>query len=229
MTVRLIKAQTASGMEIVQPLLRSVNMHQPDATMPPELTIAERELLQLRTQIMELEAKLKEAERRWSIGYQSQLADATALLAQQYRDDDEKRIAILLSAVTTAYEQTQRQIVGALGDAASRLAIHALSRLASIRVNDADWLADMIAQRLSMLNGSMVVALQLPPDMITSATIIDALAERLPDGCRVVADATVARGTARILLRLGQIDIDPAQGIAALIEAIIPALEADND
>lgn len=217
----LIKARAENCGERVRPFALAPAMVERVAVpQPPEPSAAEREADRLRQRVATLEQQLADTEARWQSQFDTRLADAAADIARSHRDDDAKRIAVLQTAVTAAVDAARTRFLAASADGATRLATHALSRLAAARTADVEFLSAVIADRIADVGEAMVVRILIAPVDLADGALTDILATQLPPSCRVEADAAIPRGTARIRLRLGQIDIDPARGLDRLIAAL---------
>ena len=151
--------------------------------------------------------------------WQSELAAAEqrageAAASAHVRDDD-KRLAALVGALGDARQSFDRHLLALVSQSASALAIAALDKLVSVREGDREWLARVIGQRLDRLDRGAVISVQVSED-----DFADPVAAILPDGARIEKDAMLRGGTARITLRLGAIEIDPAAGLERLTDVL---------
>ena len=80
-----------------------------------------------------------------------------------------------------------------------------LARLVKLRGPDGDWLARTIARRLGEVRAGAIVALHVSPHDL-SDELIAMVRPALPGGTLIAADQALKSGTARLGLRLGQIE-----------------------
>ncbi|MBN8502032.1 MAG: hypothetical protein J0M19_12870, partial [Sphingomonadales bacterium] len=94
-----------------------------------------------------------------------------------------------------------------------------LGRLVKPLASENAWLDRSIARRLEDLRVDAIVKVMVPPSFLEGKQPAD-LAALMPTGTAIEADADLAADTARIVLRLGMIDIDPAAGLAMALACI---------
>lgn len=185
----------------------------PQAAVPKAPSPLESALAEARAQVRGLQADLAAMEE----GRQAEVAEAREAGRRQALDEfraaDQDRTAVLERALLLAREDFQRGLEEACGPLAARLAIHALERLVRVEDEEGRWLARSIARRLDDLSAETLVALHVAPgdgpDVSPDVS--------LPAGAALVPDATQRPGTARLALRLGEISIDPAEGLARIL------------
>lgn len=150
------------------------------------------------------QAELAAAERR--------ARDAAAIA---YIRDDENRLSALIGTLGDARQAFDRHLLTLVRNSAIELAATALEKLVSARQEDRDWLARIVEHRLDMLDESAVISVQVAED-----DFADPVGAILPEGTHIERSAALSPGTARITLRLGTIEIDPAAGLQRLTDLL---------
>lgn len=208
----MFKRGSSMAEEAVFPAPGPSSVIEREPVQPSEQDLAVARLAQendmLRGEIADLRAhwaeELAAAERR---------AQETA--AREHVRDDAKRCEALVGTLTAARQQFETKLVSAAERAANDLAVLAMGKLFALRMEDADLLARVVAQRLADLDEQAVVELQLAPADL-DGEVGAAVTAMLPEGTRVASDPGLRAGTARIGLRLGAAVIDPATGFERL-------------
>jgi hypothetical protein len=108
------------------------------------------------------------------------------------------------------------------------LAAQALERLVAPNETELAWLGRSVSRRLERVRAEAVVAIEVNPALFDSDRS-SAFASALPTGTDIKPNAAVAAGTARIVLKLGAITIEPAQGRERLLAALRALDHPDDD
>lgn len=183
---------------------------------PQEITIAN-----LRREGEALREELLELRQGWDAAIAEADVRAKAAAAREYVRDDGAAIAKMRESLDQARWGFDTALADAVPELAIRLAAETSARLAQVRSGEEDWLASVIARRLDELRAASVVALRVGPSDLTAA-LVDQLRPLLAPGVALEADPDLQPGTAKIELRLGQIDIDPAKGLCKLLAMVDP-------
>lgn len=196
-----------------------------DLPVQPDIpSAAELEVARLHERVAELEAAQVALDREWRDTFDTRLADASRQIELDHRDDDRRRIDLLEQAIGKANASLDQHLLSAARRSGLALACYALSRFAELRADDATWLADIVAAQVDRVGAAMIVAVKLNPADLDAGTIASELEARLNGRSAIKADPAVTKGSVRLHLRLGDIDIDPAQGLHSIIAAL-----ADED
>lgn len=176
------------------------------------------EIAKLREANAALERELRDQRQSWQVALEEAEARALAIAARQHVIDDEERLAALHNVLEAARGAFDASLVTGCAKLAKALAAQALSRLVAPQAGEEEWLARSVAHRLEQLGDEAVVALQLPSDF--DETLLNQLRGRLGPGTAVTRDPEIGPGTARIVLRLGRVVIDPGAGLRDLLSLI---------
>jgi hypothetical protein len=216
----LIKAgrQTGGGLALRLAIRRpKCDLH---GAAPAPTHPAEVEAIALRAQLTDAQSALAASQAEQAERLERQLRAAEMEMAAAHRDDDDQRITALVTALADSQAHFLRMLRENVEPVACATAVYALSRFASARSEDESWLLHVIADRLDVLTAGALIELQLAPSVFASDAAVATLAARIPSGCAIAVEPTLAHGTARLRLRLGAIDIDPELGMAAVVAAL---------
>lgn len=173
-----------------------------------------------------LQQKLLIAERQRAEELDAIKADARAAAAHDFKRDDSRRIEILAAAVEASLSLFKAHLITQSRGLAPALARQALEQLVRGREVEADWLARVIERRLETLTRQSVVSVAIAREDFGDA-VVQQLSRQLAAGAAVIADPSLKPGTARIVLRLGEVVVDPAAGVDRLL-AMLDELGGDD-
>ncbi len=198
----------------------------PAPVAKPEPDPRDLEIARLQAECDALQQKLAAAEQRWTKELESLRAAAKKEAADQFERDDAARVRALEAALEAGAAAFRSLLIEGARQLAPRLAQHALGRLVEVRKADADWLLRAIERRLDGLASRTVTGLHVAAGDL-SEPILAALAERCGSGVAIQADPSLKAGTARLVLRLGEVVVDPAAGAERLLAALAEGLDDD--
>lgn len=181
------------------------------------------EIERLNHENSDLREELGQLRANWDKALAAAEARALESASRQHVADDGARLAALQGALDNARNAFDAAFGQQLMTTAAALAQAALARLVEQRDSETEWLVRTIERRLGDLRGDAVVELRLAPGI--APDLLARLRDQLPPGVVITNDPAIPEGTARIGLRLGRIEIDPAAGLGALLGAF----EADQD
>jgi flagellar biosynthesis/type III secretory pathway protein FliH len=164
----------------------------------------------------ELRRKLDELEQSWQQRSDELRDEAHKAAEQEFARDDHSRILTLTTGIESAIAAFEVQLANYATGLTPRLAQHALNQLVKVRKDEADWLSRAIERRLDSLSSHAVVAIVLASDDV-SEDILATVSKRFRSKAEVTTDPTLKPGTARIILRMGEIQIDPQHGLEQLV------------
>lgn len=167
----------------------------------------------------DLRGQLAAAERRSEEALLEIKRQAKQAAAEEFRQDDTRRLELLAQALERSVEAFQSQLLAQSRTLAPRLARIALEQLVRVGDGEAQWLARAIGRRLDDLNTQAVVSLQVAA-ADWSETLIEQIGGRLAEHAVLSRDASLPPGSARIGLRLGEVTVDTAAGLARLLQAL---------
>ena len=165
-----------------------------------------------------LQGELAQLRADWGKSLEAAEARALSTAARQHVTDDTARLLTLHEVLDKARAAFDAALGQQAMPLAQTLAQDALARLVESRDDETEWLARTIGRRLSELRSGAVVELRLAADI--EPGLLAGLREQLPPGANIVSDPALRAGTARIGLRLGQVEIDPAAGLRTLLGAL---------
>lgn len=178
----------------------------------------EIEIERLRKDNGALREELGQLRADWDKELEEAETRALGAAARQYVADDAAR----LSELRDALDKTRAAFDAALAQQAmplaGALAQDALARLVETQGDEAEWLVRTIERRLGELRSEAVVELRLAAGI--EPGLLAGLREQLPPGAAIVSDPALRAGTARIGLRLGRVEVDPAAGLRELLSAL---------
>lgn len=202
------------------------------ALVTPERAVAapkpdqrEAEIARLKAEREDLRKQLATAEQRHAAELAELKVRARQAVAEEFRQDDARRLDLLAKALERSVGAFEAQLIAGARGFASRLARYALERL--VRVGDAEarWLSRAIERRLDDLDSQAVVGVQVAAADWSEA-LIEQVGGRLADRAALFRDASLPAGSARIGLRLGEVTVDVAAGLARLLDTLS---EGDRD
>lgn len=175
------------------------------ARLKAEAAALQRDLDGLRS---DLEASVREAEQR-----------AFTLAMEQHVANEAAQIEACKAALSAARSAFDNALSSAILPAATSIAGEMLNRLVKPLLGESEWLDRSIAGRLEDLRANAIVKVTVPPSFWEGKPSAE-LNALMPAGTTIETDADLATSTARIVLRLGQIDIDPGSGLAMVLGSI---------
>lgn len=134
---------------------------------------------------------------------------------EEFRRDEEQGLLVLRAAVADALSTWKSACDDILSRETGALAGLALSRLVDAQEDELVWLRRLVATTANRVRDQAVVAVKLPPAQANEEQIAR-LRQKLPPGTAIECDTTLPSGSARIVLRLGVIDISPKAGLEEL-------------
>ena len=191
-----------------------VKSAEPGAPVKP--SAEQIEILELRQKRDDLSGELSALRADWDTALAGAEARAKDAAAGEHVKDDQARLTAISQSLDKARDEFDGNLRDGLGGMATNLAGEALARLVKLRGPDGDWLARTIARRLGEVRAGAIVALHVSPHDL-SDELIAMVRPALPGGTLIAADQALKSGTARLGLRLGQIEIDPALGLAQVL------------
>lgn len=222
MSVVLYKSSSGTAREASLAALTTADPGVAPAAVP-EPDERDLELARLRVERDSLRKQLAAAEQKWDQDLSEIATQSRKAAALEFQQDDDRRFEALVSAVEGALTAFQDSLIAGAQELAPRLARLALERLVKAREAESDWLRRTIEQRLDRLAAGSVIALQIAA-ADCSDDLVRRLSQRFAPGVEVTADPALKPGTARIVLRLGEVPIDFAGGVKQLV-----ALLANGD
>jgi small-conductance mechanosensitive channel len=206
----------------------SLELIAPDKPKPaPAPDQRDLEIARLTAERDELAQKLLSAERQRAQELDTIKAAAHRAAALEFEQDDARRVELMAAALEKSVVSFETHLIAQSRRLAPSLARQALERLVHAHQTDVDWLTRVIERKLDTLIAQSVVGLQ-----ISSADfgeeIAQRLGKRLAAGATVAADPSLGPGSARISLRLGEVLIDPANGLTQLL-ALLDDLDGNDD
>lgn len=187
-----------------------------DVSADPELSAEALELERLKAENNALRQELEQLKTQWNSALSDASSRAEAEAARKHKNDDQRRSCALEEALREARDIYAEHLGGQIEAMARDLACEALSSLVEIQASEAEWLARIIAQRLSRMRQAVSPRIHVAP------ADLEALASLLPKESSIVADDQVTSGTAFIRLALGEIVIDPVEGLGRVLATIKP-------
>lgn len=165
-----------------------------------------------------LRGELEKLRGDWDKALEEAEVRALDVAARQHVTDDAKRMAELRETLDKARTTFDAALGQQAMPLARALAQEALARLVETQDDETEWLVRTIERRLGELRGEAVVELRLAEDI--KPDLAARLREQLPPGAAIVNDSALRAGTARIGLRLGRVEVDPAAGLRELLGAL---------
>lgn len=181
----------------------------------------EREIriARLTTEVEALRQELAAVERRGEEELAALRAQAKEAAAREFRQDDTRRIELLVGVLERSRAEFEVRLIAQARAVAPRLARHALERLVRLRDGEGELLGRAIERRLDDLKAQTVVSLQLSP-ADWSEPLIEQIGGRLGGAVALSRDAGLSAGSARIVLRQGEVTVDTEAGLARLLAAL---------
>lgn len=186
----------------------------------PLATPDEREvrIARLTAEVEALHQELATVERRGEEELAALRAEAKETAAREFRQDDARRIELLAGVLERSLAEFEARLIAQARAVAPRLARHALERLVRLRDGEGELLGRAIERRLDDLKAQTVVSLQLAPTD-WSEPLVEQIGSRLGGAVALSRDARLSAGSARIVLRQGEVTVDTAAGLARLLAA----------
>lgn len=196
-------------------------MAQAEQDAPPAPAPPSREQLEIRRLSDESSALRQELallRKDWDSALAEAEARARETASRQHIADDAAALAALREGATAARKTFDGALQAGLESTAHGLAVEALARLVIPQANEDAWLARSIQRRMGELRKQAVVSLRVPGGL--NPALIAGLRAELPAGATIEIDPALKPGTARIVLRLGRIEIDPSRGLQEALALI---------
>lgn len=184
------------------------------ASPAPQPSAEALELQGVKAENEALRAELEQLKQQWSSALVDARTRAEAEAARKHKDDDARRLRALEGALREASANYAESLDGQAATLATSLACEALSCLVEPQAGEVEWLARIITQRLTRTRQASSPRIHVAPADLGALTVL------LPQDCGIVADEQVPPGAARIRLTLGEIVIDPAQGLDRVLDAL---------
>ena len=183
------------------------------------------DMVRLRHENAALRKQLALMRQTWQSELQAAEDHAREAAAQEHRSDDQARLAALHRALDVANDAFTAMLGQSTESLALALAGDALVRLVEPQQVEQQWLQRSIMARIAELRAQSILALHLPADF--DETLLAGLTAQLSAKLIVVRDPQQPPGTARIALRLGQVEIAPDRGLAGVL-AILAEAESND-
>jgi hypothetical protein len=175
-----------------------------------------------------LREELQQLRETWSAALAKAIDQARTEAAQAHVRQDEAMARQLEKSCEQARQAFDRMLDETLAGNVGALAAEALERLVAPNETELAWLGRSVSRRLERVRAEAVVAIEVNPALFDSERS-SAFASALPAGTDIKPNAAVAAGTARIVLKLGAITIEPAQGRERLLAALRALDHPDDD
>ncbi|MBY8825558.1 hypothetical protein [Sphingomonas colocasiae] len=188
----------------------------PDVVTEPAAPSLEAvELARLQAENAELKRHVQAMKADHDVEVEAAYRKALVEAESRHVRNDKQLLETLDRALASASRQFETVLSTACGPAAVKLAAAGFGKLVELRQQDEDWLVRIVVQRLATISTQASVILHVSPDIGQSAQ--EALAASGRTDVALKLDKAVPAGTARISLKLGEIVIDPSQGVAAIM------------
>jgi hypothetical protein len=195
-----------------------------DAPLSPAPPSREQlEIRRLSDESSALRQELALLHKDWDSALAEAETRARETAALQHMANDSATLAALREGMAAARKTFDDALQAGLESTAHGLAVEALARLVIPVANEDAWLTRSIQRRLGELRRQAVVSLRVPDGL--DPALIAGLRAELPAEATIETDPALKSGTARIVLRLGRIEIDPSRGLQ---EALALIAESDN-
>jgi flagellar biosynthesis/type III secretory pathway protein FliH len=203
--------------------LRLITKSRPRPASSPEGPSEEQiEIAALKAELAHLIAERKATSDKWDAELSAAHTMAKEEAAREHVTNDRRRANALDAALANAQQKFEGAIAGQIAPLAAQVAAHAFAKLVMLRQGDEDWLARVVDRRLKDIRAASVFALHLAPEDAGSA-LTAALRESGRQSVPVNPDSTLKPGTAKIVLKLGEIDICPADGAGEVFQCLAEA------
>lgn len=175
-----------------------------------------------------LREELQQLRETWEAELAKAAQKARAEAAQVHVRQDEALARQLEKSCAQARQAFDTMLDRALAGNVGALAAEALERLVVPNETELAWLGRSVLRRLERARAEAVVAIEVNPTLFDKEQW-STFANALPPGTAVKPNAAVAAGAARIVLKLGAIIIEPAQGRERLLAALRAQDHVDDD
>jgi hypothetical protein len=139
--------------------------------------------------------------------------------AAAFAADDKARSQMIAAGLQGARDDFRRALSAGAEDIAIKLARDGIEKLVTLRSDEPDWLARVIQSQLAKLEAQTVIALHLPQDAL-GMDAEETLRSQLPPGAQLISDPRLKPCTARIVLKIGEVFVDPRAGAAQLLSLL---------
>lgn len=194
---------------------------------PAQPDARDAENLALREEIERLGGQLQALRGEWHEKLAAAKASAKLEAAREHIRDDARHIEALESVLRAASEQFADALSDQVTPLATALAVRAVDRLVALSADEAEWLGRVVARRLEDIAAESVIAIHLASQSHGDA-IERLLASHIARGIPIKHDPALPTGTAKIVLALGEIEVAPAEGAAALIGLLERAADGND-
>jgi flagellar biosynthesis/type III secretory pathway protein FliH len=176
----------------------------------------------------QLREELQQLRETWNAALAKAIDQARTEAARAHVRQDEAMARQLETSCAQARQAFDTMLDRAFAGNVGALAAQALERLVAPNETELAWLGRSVSRRLERVRAEAVVAIEVNPALFDSDRS-SAFASALPTGTDIKPNAAVAAGTARIVLKLGAITIEPAQGRERLLAALRALDHPDDD
>jgi hypothetical protein len=190
-----------------------------DNSAPVEPTEQQLEIARLQAEMEGIQRELDSLRSKFETAVGEAEQRALRLAAEQHIADDVTRTEELKESLAAARSNFEAVLCSAIMPTAAAIAAEMLERLVKPLVSEHDWLKRSITRRLEDLRANAVVKLAVPPGCLEGGQSAE-FAATLPGGTLLEVDSALSANTARIVLQLGQIDVDPALGLTKALSCI---------
>lgn len=185
---------------------------------PAQPSLEQQEIARLSDENETLRRDLAALRQDWDEALSAAEMRAREVAARAHVADDGAQLRALSGALDAAAATFETALNGGIAQGARMLASDALARLVKPVASDSEWLARAIERRLGELRSQTVVAVHVPISL-DEALLARVAASHL-GGVTIIPDPGLQAGTARIALRLGQIELDLRRGIGEILQHI---------
>lgn len=181
------------------------------------------EIRRLKDESSALRQELALLRKDWDSAVGEAEGRAREAAALQHMANDSATLAALREGMAAARKTFDDALQAGLESTAHGLAVEVLARLVIPQTDEDAWLTRSIKRRLGELRTQAVVSLRVPGGL--DPALIAGLRAELPAGATIEIDPALKPVTARIVLRLGRIEINPSRGLQ---EALALIAESDD-
>ena len=186
---------------------------------PSPLSDEQLEIRRLKDETESLASKLHALQDDWDQKIAAARASAKTEAAQMHQRNDAQLLEALERCLTDAKAKFESTLVEQVEPLSASLAAHALQRLIEAEQDETEWLARVVSRRLETLAGHAIVAVHIAPGD-TSERLKTALEGYIGQALAVDIDTALRPGTAKIVLRLGEVEVNPGGGARELLQLL---------
>jgi flagellar biosynthesis/type III secretory pathway protein FliH len=194
---------------------------------PPQPDERELEIRRLESEIAGLKDRLGALQREWDGRLAAARASAKDEAARAHVRDEARQIEALEHSLGEAREQFGRMLAAEVEPLAAALAARAVAQLVELMQDESDWLCRVIARRLANVAAGSVIAIHVAPAG-PGEEIARLFDGTIPHDAEVRYDASLEPGTAKVVLKLGEIEIQPGSKAGELVRMLEQAGSADG-